>query len=354
MLQKNEICIQRCFDLARLGTGRVSPNPLVGALITAPNKEVLGEGFYQGYGQSHAEVIAVQNSLHKNLKSFQNTTLYVSLEPCNIYGKTPPCTKLIMDNSIPKVIVSAIDQTKGVNFSGIETLKNNGHQVQHGVLKAKGDFLARVRNTFVSHKRPYIILKYAQSADGFMSHHGKQTWLSNPFSKRLVHKWRTEVQAIMVGTNTAQIDNPQLTSRYYPGLSPLRITVDLQHQIPENADIKDGSVPTWIYTLPAPSNTKEKSNILYKLIGKKSDLIPRLCKDLHHEERSTLLVEGGPTLLKAFIDAELWDEARIIKSANFIHSGLKAPDLKGHKIAEFDLDNDKITLLLSPHNVIYS
>lgn len=353
MSQKNEICIQRCFDLARLGTGKVSPNPIVGALIVTPD-EIIGEGLHQGYGESHAEVVAVQNSLQKNPNNFENATIYVSLEPCNIHGKTPPCSQLIIKHNIPRVVVSAIDQTEGVNFSGIKTLKNNGQEVQHGILKAKGNFIARVRNTFVSRKRPYIILKYAQSADGFMSKQEEQSWLSNSFSKRLVHKWRTEIQAIMVGTSTALIDNPRLSARLYPGKSPLRITVDFQNTIPQSAHLKDDSIPTWIYTHHSPSSSSDASNTHYKILELKTDLISKITEDLYKENHNTLLVEGGPTLLKSFIDAGLWDEARIIQSSNKLHNGVKAPELDGHQIGQFNLDSDKITLLLSQNNVIYS
>ena len=349
---KNEICIQRCFDLARLGTGRVSPNPIVGALIVS-HEEVLGEGFYKEYGNSHAEVIAIQSSIKKNIENFQNSTIYVSLEPCNIYGKTPPCSQLIMNHKIPKVVVSSIDKTEGVNFSGIQVLKDNGHEVRHGVLKRKGNFIARIRNTFVSRKRPYIILKFAQSADGFMSKRGQQTWLSNAYSKRLVHKWRTEVQSIMVGTNTVLIDNPKLTARQYQGKSPLRISIDLQSKIPETAFIKDGTVPTWIYTKKT-TQQKKTSNLEYKSILHNKDLIPQVLNDLYDAKRNTLLVEGGSSLLNSFIEAGLWDEVRIIKSPKILHDGLEAPRLKGVQIGNFKLYNDEITLLLSPNNVIYS
>lgn len=353
MSRKNEICIERCFDLARLGTGRVSPNPIVGALITS-HDEVLGEGFYQQYGNSHAEVIAVQNSLKKNIENFKNTTLYVSLEPCNIFGKTPPCSHLIMNHNIPRVVVSSIDKTKGVNFSGIQTLKENGHEVHHGILKKKGDFIARVRNTFVSRKRPYIILKYVHSADGYMSQKGQQTWLSNSFSKRLVHKWRSEVQSIMVGTNTVLIDNPQLTTRQYTGESPLRITIDLQDKIPAQAHFKDLSVPTWIYTNSSKSMIRNSLNLKYKAIQENKNLVSQVTMDLYDAKHNTLLVEGGPTLLQTFIDAGLWDEARIIKSPKMLYNGLKAPFLEGKQIAHFNLDDDQVSLILSPNNVIYS
>ncbi len=353
MSKKNKICIQRCFDLARLGTGKVSPNPIVGAILSTPDK-IIGEGYHQEYGKSHAEVIAVQNSLFQNEKKLQNSTIFVSLEPCNIQGKTPPCTELIMDHNIPKVIVSAIDQTKGVNFSGIQRLIDNGQKVQYGILQSKGNFLARIRNTFVSRKRPYIILKYAQSADGYVSKKGEQTWLSNAFSKRLVHKWRSEVQAILVGTGTALIDNPRLNSRYYPGQSPIRITVDFQNKIPENAHLKNATIPTWIYTISNQAISTPDSNTQYKYLKQKQDLITQIRNDLYKEKHNTLLVEGGPSLLKSFIDADLWDEARIIQSSNSLHTGLIAPNLKGIEISKFSLDNDQIRLILSPNNVIYS
>ncbi len=354
MYEKNQICIQRCFDLARLGMGLVSPNPIVGSVITAYNK-IIGEGYHMRYGESHAEVLAVKNVPEKKVENFQDTTIFVSLEPCNIHGNTPPCTDLILNNKIPRVVVSAIDKTSGVNFSGIKRLKNNGLTVEHGILQEKGAFLARVRNTFVSKKRPYIILKYAQSKDGFLSKEGQQIWLSNAFSKRLVHKWRTEVQAIMVGTNTVLTDNPKLTARHYPGRSPLRITIDQNERIPASFNLKkDNQTPTWIYTKNTFRESQNSQNLSYKQIKDRSQILQQICSDLYQGNRDTLLVEGGAQLLNSFINAGLWDEARIIKSPQMLHSGIKAPLLKGNKIAQFNLDEDLVSLLLCPNNVIYS
>ena len=354
MSRKNHIYTQRCFDLARLGAGQVSPNPNVGAVISSGEK-VVGEGYHKTFGKDHAEVRAVKDAIQNGVENFEDLTIHVSLEPCNIHGNTPPCTQLIIDKKIGNVVISTIDLTKGVNFTGIKRLKQHGHTVQHGELQSKGAFLVRVRNTFVSRKRPYIILKYAKSQDGFITKDEQQIWLSNAYTKRLVHKWRTEIRAIIVGTNTALIDNPQLTSRLYPGTSPLRISIDNTLQIPPNSHLLDGKFPTWIYTTSDKALSKKlDQNLVYKPVRDRSQILQQICSELHQDNRDTLMVEGGPTLLNSFIQAGLWDEARVITSSKNLQSGLQAPQLEGHKVGQFYLENDEISLILSPNNVIYS
>jgi len=245
ILKKN--LIQRCFDLARLAQGKVSPNPIVGSIISTPNM-IIGEGYHQKHGEAHAEVNALLSVKQKNLKKIVNSSISVSLEPCNYHGLTPACTDLIIDRGIPKVNISTIDRTSKVNSTGLEKLKSNGKEVTYGIKESKGKFLARVRNTFVTQKRPYIILKYAQSKDGFIGQEKKQIWLTNSYTKRLVHKWRSEATAIIVGTNTAIVDNPKLTTRLYPGTSPLRITIDRSGKISPEAHIRNDKATSWIYT----------------------------------------------------------------------------------------------------------
>ena len=352
MQLKSNIYIQRCLDLARLGAKNVSPNPMVGAVIATPNR-IIGEGYHIRYGESHAEVNAVADMLKKNRADFDNTSLFVSLEPCNFHGNTPACTNLIIQHEIPRVVISAIDKTDQVNFSGVQKLIEHGLEVEYGILKQKGAFTARVRNTFATRKRPYIILKYAQSSDGFIGQEGKQIWLSNSFSKRLVHKWRAEIDAIIVGKNTVLSDNPRLTTRHYPGENPLRITIDINDEISMNAKLKNGEADTWIYS----RNSLQSSDVrgtTYKFINDKVNILSQICADLYNANHSTLLVEGGAKLLQSFIDADLWDEARVITSATKLGAGIASPKFSGIRIADFKLANDTVELCFSPKNVIYS
>jgi len=344
--------MQRCFDLARLGLGKVSPNPIVGAVISIPNK-IIGEGYHNAYGMAHAEVNAVKSVTEKNLKKIKKSLISVSLEPCNFQGKTPACTQLIIQNNISQVNIAALDRTSMVNSKGIQKLRSNGLQVDFGVKQSKGKFIARVRNTFVTKKRPYIILKFAQSKDGFMGQAGKQIWLSNIYSKRLVHKWRSEVAAIMVGTNTALVDNPALTNRLYSGNSPLRVILDKDNKIPSNSNLKDKKTPTWIYCSDSSSESNS-DNLTYKDISNNLGLLDQICNDLYADQRDTLMVEGGPQLINSFIEADLWDEVRILNSPTSINKGLKSPLIEGVTIAKFPMHTDVIELKLSHKNVIYS
>ena len=212
-MNDEELYIKRCFDLARLGKGKVSPNPLVGAVIVHENR-VIGEGYHAAYGKAHAEVNAIESIKSEDKKLLKESIIYISLEPCCIHANTPPCTDLIIKNQIPKVVFSSIDRTPNVDGKSIEILEDAGCQVQLGILQSEGDQLCRFRNTFVAKKRPYIILKYAQSLDGFIGKKEESIWLTNSISKRLVHKWRSEADAIIIGTNTAEIDNPKFDKSF--------------------------------------------------------------------------------------------------------------------------------------------
>ena len=278
---------------------------MVGAVISTPNK-IIGEGYHMHYGEAHAEVVAVREVFEKKIENLANCTIFVSLEPCNFHGNTPACTQLIIDHKIPNVVVSSIDKTEKVNFSGVQKLLDNGHEVSHGILKEKGDFLARIRNTYATKKRPYIILKYAQSLDGFIGQEGKQVWLSNSFSSRLVHKWRAELSAIIVGSNTAVTDNPKLTTRHFPGKSPLRICIDRNGRIPADSHLKNGTVPTWIYGTEEQKQDNKNRYEQRKILDDKH-LLEQICSDLYQNKKDSLLVEGGAKLLQSFIDAGLWD-----------------------------------------------
>lgn len=330
--------------------GKVSPNPIVGAVIARSNS-ILGEGYHKRYGTAHAEVMALKSALKKNVNNFNNSSIYVSLEPCNFYGKTPPCSELIIQQCIPKVIVSAIDQTEQVNSSSLQKLRDHGHTVLENIKPLKGKFTARFRNTFATKKRPYIILKFAQSKDGFMGKKNEQIWLSNSFSKRLTHRWRSEVSAILAGTNTILTDDPELTTRHYTGSSPLRIAIDLQGKISQEAKIKNEKALTWIYTNTSASNTQQ---IEYRTVKDTSKILTQICSELYDAKHHTLMVEGGPATIASFIQAGLWDEARIIHTPVIMGNGLKSPQISGIRIAKKNIDTDSIELIMNPKNVIYS
>ena len=328
--------MKRAFDLAMLGTGFVSPNPRVGAVIVFDNK-IIGEGWYEKDGGPHAEVNAVNNVSSKNKKYLRKSTIYVSLEPCCIFGRTPPCTDLIIKEKIPKVVISIMDQTDGVKGNGLQQLQNAGVEIKTGVLKNLGTKISQYRNHFVSENRPYVILKYAQSKDGFMAKEGEQVWLSNKFSKRLVHKWRNELDAIIVGTNTVRIDNPKLTNRLFFGKSPLRIVLDRNLTLSNNSFLFDDSVPTWIITSQhsLPSN---KKNTVYHYLPFNELLFPSILKLLADYGCTTLMVEGGAKLLQTVLKSDLWDEIRILENNEILENGIKAP-LIFAKEFEMILDN---------------
>lgn len=340
-MNKMESYIQRCFDLARLGAGYVSPNPMVGAVLVH-NDRIIGEGYHQAYGQAHAEVNAVRSVAEEDRYLIKDSTLYVSLEPCCIHGNTPPCTSLIIGEHIPRVVISALDRTPGVAGQGVRLLREAGVQVTVGVLAEQGERLSAIRNTFVTQLRPYVILKYAKTAEGFFARSdGQPYWISNAFSKRLVHKWRSEVDAILVSGRTAQLDNPQLTNRLYFGPSPRRVVIDRQLQVPASHYVLDHSVPTVIFHDEAVLPPDQRPGIEYFPLPAGRDLRPVLAH-LYTQKISTLMVEGGALLLRSFVEQELWDEARIIQGSRHLAEGIRAPELPVACCQKFRLDDDQL------------
>jgi diaminohydroxyphosphoribosylaminopyrimidine deaminase/5-amino-6-(5-phosphoribosylamino)uracil reductase len=346
-MNRDRLFLQRCFDLARLGTGSVSPNPTVGAVLVAHDR-IIGEGFHETYGQAHAEVNALRSVSEKDRRLIPESTLYVSLEPCCIYGRTPPCTQLILENKIPRVVIAGLDQTPGVAGRGVAILREQGVEVTILDQFQGGRESSLIRNHFVVRNRPFVILKFARSRDGFMGRPGKQVWLSNALSKRLVHKWRAEVDAIMVGTNTARIDNPRLNNRLFPGAPPLRIVPDRTLSLPENLHLKDGHIETWILTERKEGPPPSSPNLKYLLHPFSEDFLPELMKKLAESQRSSLLVEGGARLLNSFIRQNLWDEARIIDTPRYLKEGVIAPQITGDEIQTFPLETDHIRILRNP------
>lgn len=323
MLVLPENYMQRCFELARLGIGHTSPNPMVGAVLVHRNR-IIGEGFHTRYGFPHAEVEAVRSVKDQDRHLIPESTLYVSLEPCSVHGRTPPCTDLIIRERIPEVVISYIDRSPGVNGEGVARLRKHGVKVTEGILSETGRLLSAPRNTFVTRQRPYIILKYAASANGFLGlPGGAPVWLTNAYSKRLVHRWRAETDAIMVGTNTALNDNPRLTTRLFPGSSPIRIIPDRHLRLPQDLHIFDDSIPTLVFTLQ-DTPTHHLSQTEYIKV-EANHFFEALLQELFRRNIQTLMLEGGRDLLSYFIRHGLWDEARVFVTPKYLPDGIPAP-----------------------------
>jgi len=321
--------MRRAIQLASLANGYTAPNPRVGAVVVYQDK-ILGEGYHQAYGQAHAEVNAIAAVKKEDQKLLPKATIYVTLEPCFHQGKTPPCVDLILQHKIQRVVIACTDPYEKVAGQSIRKLKEAGVAVTVGVLEAAATKLARRFMTQVTQQRPYIILKFARSQDGFIGQIDKQVPISNRLSKRLVHKWRAEESAILVGTNTALIDNPRLNNRLYFGRHPLRLVLDRQLRIPTTGHLFDGSTPTWVFTEKKPP-AKQK-NVTYIPLNFKGNRIQNLLQYLHEKRIQSVLVEGGSQLLQSFVQADLWDECRIFRSPKSLGEGVAAPHIPQKKL----------------------
>ena len=333
--------MQRCLQLARLGAGFVAPNPLVGAVLVY-NGNIIGEGFHQQYGQAHAEVNCINSVGNNNRPFIQHSSLYVSLEPCSHFGKTPPCTGLIIEKKIPAVIIGCKDSYAAVNGKGIEKLQAAGINVIAGVLETAAIELNKRFFTFHDQHRPYIILKWAQSNDRMIAHQDhSRIFISNELTNRLVHKWRSEEAAILVGTNTALKDDPALTTRLWQGNNPLRLVMDKNLQLPSSLQLFDGTVKTIVFN--EEKNEEGEMLSFYRVADIKN--IAGLLKALYQLQVQSMIVEGGASLLQSFIDAGLWDEARVITNEQLtIGGGTAAPVLKNAVLLQAEqLMSDTIT-----------
>ena len=324
-MTKDEKYIARCLQLANAGAGYVAPNPMVGAVLVYENK-IIGEGYHQKYGQAHAEVNCINDVAEENRALINQSTLYVSLEPCSHFGKTPPCTNLIIEKKIPKVIIGCKDIFKEVSGRGIQKLKDAGIEVITGVLENECVELNKRFFTFHEKFRPYIILKWAQSMNGKIGATGKERVLiSNDYSSRLVHKWRSEEAAILIGTNTALKDDPLLTTRLWHGKNPVRIIIDKELRLPSTLKVFNGETKTMVYNLLKNSN--EETLVHIKL--EKENFIDGLIQSLFEMNIQSILVEGGSKTIQSFIDNDLWDEARVITNEELIiENGLNSPEIK--------------------------
>lgn len=340
MVDFHQQMMARCVQLARLGLGKTYPNPMVGSVIVH-NGKIIGEGWHQKAGQAHAEVNAISSVADKSLLT--SSTIYVSLEPCSHFGKTPPCADLIIASKIPHVVIATLDPFAKVNGAGVQKLKDAGIQVEIGVLEKEAQQLNQRFFTFHLHKRPYVILKWAQTQNHkIASDLPQQKWISNAFAKQLVHKWRTEEQAILVGTNTAKIDNPQLNSRLWAGNQPIRIVLDKNLTLDKSLNLFDQTQNTLIFNQKENSiNTKNE----FVKVAFDENLIPQILEELYKRNIQSLIVEGGPYVLKQFIEANLWDEARIFTSDETWDSGLDAPEIQGKLISTQNIQNNQLSIL---------
>jgi len=333
--------LDRCFDLAKLGGREVRPNPHVGAVIVYKNR-IIGEGYHKVHGGPHAEVNAVNSVKEEDKQYLSQSTMYVTLEPCCHFGITPPCTDLIIKNSIPRVCIAEIDPTQKVNSKGIDQLKENGIEVSI-ISMPEFDMIAEFKTTQLK-QRPYIQLKFAKSHDNFIGQKDKQVWLSNAESSIYTHKLRSYTDAILVGTNTAMIDNPSLTLRNYPGNPPLRVVLDRNGKIPLTNTLLSDSYPCIIITEKSRDELLENKRQII-LDFNKEDFIDNLLKVLLENGIYHMMVEGGATLFKSFIKSNNWDEAVVINTPKVINQGIKAPNVNGKIISKFQLETDKVIVI---------
>lgn len=338
----------RCIEIAKNGIGSTAPNPSVGAVIVHKDR-IIGEGYTSAYGGPHAEVNAINSVKDKSLLS--KSTLYVTLEPCSHFGKTPPCANLIVENKIPKVVIGLQDPHEKVAGKGIEILRNSGCSVFIGVLEGECREHHRRFLTFHEKKRPYVILKWAETADGFMApsrefRNAKPApyWITNIYSRQLVHKWRSEEQAILAGTNTVLEDNPKLDTRLWKGKSPIRVIIDKNQKIPKGFHVLNGQHPSILFVSNNSSNN-EFQNVDFEFIESNKNLILEVSKTLFERNIQSVIVEGGAKTIQAFIDENIWDEARIFKGQNIFKKGIKAPVLNGRIVHHKPIQGDQLKII---------
>ncbi|MBD3582734.1 bifunctional diaminohydroxyphosphoribosylaminopyrimidine deaminase/5-amino-6-(5-phosphoribosylamino)uracil reductase RibD [Flavobacterium selenitireducens] len=338
-MREHEIYMERCLQLAANGLGMTYPNPIVGSVIVHEGK-IIGEGWHRKSGEAHAEVNAVNSVKDKSL--LKKATIYVTLEPCSHFGKTPPCCDLIIANEIPNVVVGCVDPNEKVAGKGVAKLLAAGKNVIVGILENKCIELNRRFFTFQNKKRPYVILKWAQSRDGFLGptakDDAKPVWLTNSHSRQIVHKWRTQEHAILVGTQTAIDDNPALTARDWFGKNPIRIVLDRSQRIPKENHIFDNQAKTIAFS-EAPLNGVETEVVTFD-----ENLAARLCKGLSGRDIQSVIVEGGSRLLQTFIDAGIWDEARVFKSDIVLGDGTKAPVFAQDPLQRHNIFGDELLI----------
>ncbi len=335
--------MQRCLYLARLGSGYVAPNPMVGAVLVHKGR-IIGEGFHEVYGGPHAEVNCLASVKEPDRHLIPDSVLYVSLEPCAHFGKTPPCADLIISHKIKEVVVGCRDPFPLVDGKGIEKLIAAGIEVRVGIEEEACRDINKRFFTFQEKHRPYIILKWAQSGNRKIASMGaERLMITNDFSNRLVHKWRSEESAILVGTNTALADDPALTTRLWSGRHPVRAVIDLDRRLPQELKLFNRKHPTIVFNT---ISHEEEENIFYYKVSREMNLIPQVVQAFHQLKLQSVIVEGGSLLLQSFIDAGLWDEIRVITNNHLlVQEGIWAPELpRAVCKEEFSLLTDTISI----------
>lgn len=333
--------MQRCLDLAINGLGSVAPNPMVGAVIVHGDR-IIGEGFHTGFGNLHAEVEAINQVKDQSL--LPGSTLYVSLEPCNHLGKTPPCTNLIIDKGIGKVVLSQTDPNPEAS-GGVDRLRQAGIEVITGVMEKESRWLNRRFNTFYEKKRPYLILKWAQTTDGFVDtlrdkpENRKPAWITDETCRRLVHKWRTEEQGILAGSKTILLDNPRLNARVWTGKNPMRITIDRKGILQPPLHLFNGEIPTVVYTSTVQP---DQLNLEFRRILPEEPVWAKVFEDLYKRNIQSVLIEGGPTLFESLIRENIWDEARVFIGPGWFGSGVRAPQFPFEATESGEVGNSRL------------
>jgi len=328
-MDHNEFMAQ-CFSLALRGRGFTAPNPMVGAVLVYKGV-VIGMGWHHKYGARHAEIDCLENVDEAERHLVPESTLYVNLEPCAHHGKTPPCAERLVQEKVKEVVIANTDPFEQVNGRGIELLKQGGIAVTTGILEKEASWLNRRFFCFHTLKRPYIILKWAQTADGiFAPADRSRHQITGGYSQLLVHKWRTEEAAVMVGGTTAMNDNPQLTARLIQGRQPLRIVLDRRLQLPHTHDVFDKAATTWIVN---EQRDGQQGNVHYFRAAFDRTLLPVLMQRLYESQFLSLIVEGGAALLDSFLEQGLWDEARVFTGSQKLVTGIPAPVLTEANLA---------------------
>lgn len=343
MEQEDIQFMSRALQLAQLGKGRVSPNPMVGCVIVHDHK-IIGEGWHQKAGEPHAEVLAVKSV--KNEQLFKEATVYVTLEPCSHYGKTPPCADLLISKQVKKVVIGCTDPNPLVAGKGIAKLKEAGIEVEKGVLELESLAINKAFFTFINNKRPYIVLKWAQTADGFIARENYDAkWISSVQSRQLVHQVRSEVDAILVGKNTVKYDNPSLTTRDWAGKSPIRMVIDHHCSLPDDLYVKDQTVLTYIFNL---NISDKKENLIWVKLNPEN-FLQEMIDFLYEQKIQSVLVEGGANTIEQFMDSNLWDEARVFTSLGKFELGIAAPQLKKAVLVKSSqVENDQLQIWTNP------
>lgn len=339
--------MRRCLELAARAEGLTYPNPLVGSVVVHEGK-IIGEGYHLKAGGPHAEVIAINSVVEK--EKLKNSTLYVNLEPCSHYGKTPPCADFIIASSIPRIVVGTLDTSEKVSGRGVDKLRNAGCEVITGVFENECRQVNRRFFTFIEKRRPYITLKWAQSADGYIDilrsevHEPRPTWISGKPERVLVHKWRSSVQAILVGAGTVRADNPKLNVREWKGNSPLKLILSGSGIFDKESAVNEPNNKIVVFTYSTESNIPEAVKVI---LNHKEPASQQVMEYLYREGIQSLLIEGGAEVLSHFISNRLWDEARIFKGSQYFKSGVRAPAIKGTLISKTTFTGSSLEIYMN-------